>query len=459
MAGLLTKFRIEDLHNIRTLDVKIRDNRIVLVGENGAGKSTFANLVYYFLTGQWRRMANYQFSRIVAVIDNKEAIIEKKDISKLPRESLHRLRRLPPSIIQRIEESSNEYPFETLLEDRETLDKLSMELEVPRHLIMDYLFHEKPKISKQLEKANELINKVASEQQVLYLPTYRRIEQELHLILPGLEKEIEGARNELRRKIKATTSYIELVEFGMEDVEQTIKNKMSEIKEHVRNGLSNLTATYFRDVIMGEYRTADLSAIIGELNQETINVIFSRIPQEILSGKEQERLLETINKIKNFEKDIAENDRVSAHFLTKLVELHKVQQREEIDIQEFIKVCNSYLTGKEIIYDNRTIDLKVKQNVRKVKEQQISLRDLSSGEKQIVSLFSHVYLSGGTKYFVIIDEPELSLSVTWQKKFLPDILNTGRCSGLIAATHSPFIYENYLDSSAHSLEEFTEGLQ
>jgi predicted ATPase len=86
---------------------------------------------------------------------------------------------------------------------------------------------------------------------------------------------------------------------------------------------------------------------------------------------------------------------------------------------------------------------------------EIKLHHLSSGEKQIVSLFSHLYLSGGKKYFVLIDEPELSLSVPWQRKFLLDIKNADFCSGLVAVTHSPFIYDNELKKYAHGVGEFT----
>ena len=60
----------------------------------------------------------------------------------------------------------------------------------------------------------------------------------------------------------------------------------------------------------------------------------------------------------------------------------------------------------------------------------------------------------------MIDEPELSLSVPWQRQFLVDIKQGDFCSGLIAVTHSPFIYENDLDKYAHSLGEFlTAGKQ
>src|SRR5271155_60715 len=58
------------------------------------------------------------------------------------------------------------------------------------------------------------------------------------------------------------------------------------------------------------------------------------------------------------------------------------------------------------------------------------------------------------KYFVLIDEPELSLSVPWQRKFLVDIRSASFCVGLVAVTHSPFIYDNELKRYAHGLGEF-----
>jgi predicted ATPase len=83
----------------------------------------------------------------------------------------------------------------------------------------------------------------------------------------------------------------------------------------------------------------------------------------------------------------------------------------------------------------------------------LGMKMLSSGEKQIVSLFAHLYLSDVSAYYVIIDEPELSLSVEWQKSFLPDILATGRCSFIAAVTHSPFIIDNELEKYTVDLQE------
>lgn len=65
MPGTLSRFRIEQLHARRTIDVEIQDNKLVLVGENGTGKSTVANLIYFFLTRQWERMLKYEFKSMI----------------------------------------------------------------------------------------------------------------------------------------------------------------------------------------------------------------------------------------------------------------------------------------------------------------------------------------------------------------------------------------------------------
>jgi predicted ATPase len=132
-------------------------------------------------------------------------------------------------------------------------------------------------------------------------------------------------------------------------------------------------------------------------------------------------------------------------------------QRE--GLHEFGRVCNDYLTGKEMIYDNVSYHIFIRQtDVQSAgpaeEGEQLELKSLSSGEKQIVSLISHIYLFGKQCFVVIIDEPELSLSVPWQRKLLPDILATGECNGLIAVTHSPFIWENELEPYVHPLTEF-----
>lgn len=84
----------------------------------------------------------------------------------------------------------------------------------------------------------------------------------------------------------------------------------------------------------------------------------------------------------------------------------------------------------------------------------IQLMQLSSGEKQIVSLFSKLYLESDEKSVVVIDEPELSLSIQWQKMLLPDIILTNNCDLLVTVTHSPFIFANEFDYDAKPIRQY-----
>ena len=79
---------------------------------------------------------------------------------------------------------------------------------------------------------------------------------------------------------------------------------------------------------------------------------------------------------------------------------------------------------------------------------------LSSGEKQIVSLFAKLYLDIDNSFVLLLDEPELSLSVFWQEKLLPDILRSQKCKLMLAVTHSPFIYNNSLEDYAQAISDF-----
>lgn len=66
---------------------------------------------------------------------------------------------------------------------------------------------------------------------------------------------------------------------------------------------------------------------------------------------------------------------------------------------------------------------------------------LSAGEKQMLSFLA--YNTFHKKTIFIIDEPELSLHVDWQRILLPTLMKQDTSNQFIIATHSPFIYSKY----------------
>ena len=110
-------------------------------------------------------------------------------------------------------------------------------------------------------------------------------------------------------------------------------------------------------------------------------------------------------------------------------------------IKRFVDVVNKYFINKEFVYNQSSLDIAIYSREKK----KIELNQLSSGEKQLVSIFSKVLLED-KEIIVLFDEPELSLSIEWQKEFLVDISNSNSLFFLVAVTHSPFIFENLFDN-------------
>jgi predicted ATP-binding protein involved in virulence len=78
---------------------------------------------------------------------------------------------------------------------------------------------------------------------------------------------------------------------------------------------------------------------------------------------------------------------------------------------------------------------------------ELSLTDLSSGEQHEVVLLYELIFKTNPNTLVLIDEPEISLHVTWQKEFLSDLLKILELQKMqvIVATHSPQIINDRWD--------------
>lgn len=110
-------------------------------------------------------------------------------------------------------------------------------------------------------------------------------------------------------------------------------------------------------------------------------------------------------------------------------------------ISVLINVINSRFQYKKMEID------KEKGFVFKANEKYLSPTDLSSGEQHEIVLVYELLFQTGTDTLVLIDEPELSLHVGWQIKFLEDlqrIISLSRIDVLVA-THSPQIINNRWD--------------
>jgi hypothetical protein len=270
----------------------------------------------------------------------------------------------------------------------------------------------------------------------MYFPTYRRVEEDLYN-LGYSDDEILNQENTL-------------IQFGMDDVQKRFDKIQNTIDKLLKDGFSVIASEILSQLLEEEEDVID-SNFLEKIEDNDVEILVSRVGDRISETK-KEKIKELLLNKQAKPKDIS-----LKFFLKKLIEIYSSQKELDNSVKIFRDICNQYLINKKVFYDESAIKIFIKSDRN---SSEIALSKLSSGEKQIISMFSKIYLSEGDKRFIVLfDEPELSLSMLWQKQLLPDIFNSGKCEFLLAVTHSPFIFDNELDKYAIGLNEYVKPSQ
>lgn len=122
----------------------------------------------------------------------------------------------------------------------------------------------------------------------------------------------------------------------------------------------------------------------------------------------------------------------------------------------FLDSINEYFSGKEISFNllNKGLILKYKNTGG-----DIDFSWLSSGEKQLLLLFINTITSAEQATIFIIDEPEISLNIKWQRKIIETLLNFSSEKNIqyVLSTHSLELISANIDK-VNKLEEVNGGL-
>jgi len=107
-------------------------------------------------------------------------------------------------------------------------------------------------------------------------------------------------------------------------------------------------------------------------------------------------------------------------------------------VESFLSLVNRFFddSGKNLKIDSvGWLEVRQKGQVPK------SIESLSSGERQIVVILAHLFISEQMKRtgLFIVDEPELSLHLKWQEIFVDSLLEASPSTQFVLATHSPSI--------------------
>jgi energy-coupling factor transporter ATP-binding protein EcfA2 len=131
-----------------------------------------------------------------------------------------------------------------------------------------------------------------------------------------------------------------------------------------------------------------------------------------------------------------------------VADINEVEERIEVataarnQLQELIS--DMFTGGKRVTFaDSGKISVAIGPRSR------IPLARLSSGEKQVLRIFIETLLADVSS--IIVDEPELSTHVDWQRRMIANMQQLNPKSQLILATHSPEIMADVADEKIFRL--------
>lgn len=414
----------------------------IYIGENGLGKTTILNCLYFVLSKNFSQLASLEFQSIEIAFskNDKVHVITKADVVSYNRNRTDRFAIYDDEMFDVLLKESN-ISSDILWDlDEDTFSalsrKISAEQGIPSHIVKNQLYHylttqldlKKPHVKGNSEKVRALAKAISENirENVIYLPTYRRIENDFSNLRFGNGN---ADNTEL------------LIRFGMSDVQKSIESILDRIRGLAVQGYNKLTGflleQYTKENIL-QFKT------LNDISLNIVKIVMDRIGPQINKRTKRDiiQLIET-GRIYDYEHVYLLN------LLQKLIANYDLQKQYDDRINSFVNTCNKYLNDKQFYYNPSKLTLEILLNNRSKKT--VKLTQLSSGEKQIVSLFSKLYLESEDKNIVIIDEPELSLSINWQQMLLPDIMRSQNCRFLLTVTHSPFIFENEFDMDAEEI--------
>ena len=421
---------VKGLFGDRDIKFKFEKPLLILIGENGVGKSTVLGILNFILDKNFEALKEYDFHSINFNVNentyclNRDELIGRVENNNWDsfieilahKEILRNLARELEWSVGRLEETISNGEFNRILRRRHLIQARNGDTNLADQIFADLernRYKNHPVVRNFIDPIRAEFNG-----ELLYFPTYRRVEEEAFKVGQKIDRDL--GKN--------------VIKFGMQDIQKIFNNIIDQIKTETINGVQNVMDSLFTDLLSelnlsNEYDSNDLKN-----KREDLEIILQRSENSLPFS-----MKETIEKIDIIldKTNVTDKEQFILYFITKYLKIYETSKIHDERITQFVKVCNSYFNDKMFIYDIKKVQIKLVSKYDLTKE--IQLKGLSSGEKQIVSLFARLYLTGKEDFVILFDEPELSLSIVWQEKLLKDILETKKCNFMMAVTHSPFI--------------------
>lgn len=273
-------------------------------------------------------------------------------------------------------------------------------------------------------------------------PRYRSIlsmdrEKSLHMLAQDLSAFIRRRQNTLSRVKKAEfdlkSNHANLQNIKLENIQGILIDHYETAKKAVTIKIQNALFDTLAFAINQRSKmtvSSDPSDFYTSLEKSRPRLIEAL--KSAVDNKFKETILEKLEGLKS-EKDyqnVYANELLRTLFNNMMAEL-KVERLLLSSINLIVEKFNKYLI------DGKKLEITEDKVVVKINNKELEINELSSGERHILTFLTLVLFHGQERDFLIIDEPEISLNITWQRELLGLFNELVPDTQIIVASHSP----------------------
>lgn len=441
VSMIIKRLELKGLHGIYNYNVVFNEDLTFLYGENGCGKTTILDIVSSIVTGKLYNLFRYKFEEVtLSYRENKRSKLNKIRIKAY--EDKYELSLNGDELLEIIETPRKINEIYSRDEDEYTFERRFMSMyNFPQFLRHTFNYIYLP-LSRNSQDGIDIMD-----------TPYRR-----HRAMAFQDRDLTN-KNYLNESLR----YVEeIVRTGCMRISAAENRINEQFKSSLFTSSLKITNEYSLKTLLSSIDTSDLGGI--EQNQNE----YTRTLQSIgeWNNDTQKRVEDFFKKYKTvFEGAKRDKDEgqhgLTVEFLVMNMEFNRIKEiatqaqrieaeRERIKtpITSFVSTVNNFFSFTE---DRKRVRIDSEEGRIYIEADSphrlLSLYNLSSGEKQIIIIFACLIfgLPVGKSGIYIIDEPEASLHLAWQKKFVEAIREVNSSIQLVFATHAPEIVGKYAD--------------
>lgn len=433
----IISLKVRELHNCFDYQVKFNKDVTFLYGSNGCGKTTILNITEIIITGALYKLFSYNFNNIELGYEPiKSDGTTRFIIIKNNKDSLH-----------------------VQFEDQTAVIACSNEFDS---------FKNKDEKEKYYFAKYDILNKIKNSFNYVYLP----LDRKTGFYSDGNAEYWNFRNNRLRHAYShgmiaiddGNEYYYNSAILGVQSLIKSYYSKInmeiSSINNEFRNQILKSSIDVLESFNVDDF-IKQLSSKSSVSDVHRTKKTFIRIAKDLnLISEEEEpnydkffedyiNQLQRVNKVKGeFGVElIAKYQEISRikRIATMAEKMENKKEQLYKPIEMFLNTINDFVKTSD---DNKELKINHYGELyfeTKYNSKRIDIQHLSSGEKQLVIFFSNLIfrVQGQQSGIFVVDEPELSLHLSWQRMFVEKVLDINKNVQLVFATHSPEIIGQY----------------